>query len=314
MTTGRHDDTDDHPDRRSDGPDLGTPDPEIGSPVLEAVLENSRSRRELGDRLDGADVRLSTDDLVSVIRHAPVLQTLLEGPKDRREIETALDVSRATSHRFVRWLDEHGYAEKHESRYRLTGPGEAVAEETLRFEVNVGTAHRLAPLLSRICEDHQDFVVEPFVDATVTEADPTDPHRPIRRLETLLAKTSSLRGFNTTHLVPRSFEDLHERIVADIETEFVHLPNVAETLVEAYPEKARRAMARGDLALRSRDGLPYGLVILDDHVAIAGYDEDTGALHVLVDTDAPIARQWAERVYEAVRSDSDPFPGTQDSH
>ena len=284
-----------------------------GSPILEAVLENARNRRSLGTRLGTGDERLETDDLVDIIRHAPVLQALLDEPRDRREIEAALDVSRPTSHRFVRWLDEHGYAEKHDARYRLTGPGEAVTEETLRFEANVRTTHRLAPLLSRICDDHEEFVVEPFVDATVTEATPADPLRPVRRFTELVEASERVRGFNATHVAPLSFESLHERLVEETETEFVHLRDAAETLVESYPDLARQAMARGDLALRTRDALPYGLVLFDDHVALAGFDEDTGAMAVLVDTDSPIAREWGEQVYAAVRADSDPFdaPGTE---
>lgn len=284
-----------------------TDDPDSGSPVLEAVLENARNRRSLGTRLAVIDDRLATDELVDIVRHAPVLQILLDDPRDRREIEAALDVSRPTSHRFVRWLDEHGYAEKRDGRYRLTGPGEAVAEETLRFEANVSTTHRLAPLLARICDDHEEFVVEPFVDATVTEATPADPLRPVRRFVDMVENSDRVRGFNATHIAPLSFESLHERLVEDPETEFIPLRDAAQTLVESYPALARQAMERGDLALRTRDALPYRLVLFDHHVALAGFDEETGAMAVLVDTDSPIAREWGEQVYAAVRADSDPF-------
>lgn len=281
--------------------------PDAGSPIMEAVLENARNRRQLGDRLAAVGDRLSVDELVDVMRHAPVLQALLDGAKDRREIEAELEVSRPTSHRFVRWLDEHGYAEKHDSKYRLTGPGEAVAEETLRFEANVVTARRLAPLLARICPNHTEFVVEPFADAVTTEASPADPHRPIRRFEALLADSSTLRGFNATHIVPAVSTSLADRIVDEMETEFIHLPGAASTLLESYPERALEAIDRGDLTLRTRDALPYGLVLFDDRVALAGFDESTGALHVLVDSESPIAREWASRVYGAVRADSEPI-------
>lgn len=293
------------PSQQSGESDTGDTGP--GSPILEAVLENARNRRSLGTRLSTNDDRIETDELVDVIRHAPVLQALLDGPKDRREIEAELGVSRPTSHRFVQWLDEHGYAEKREGRFWLTGPGEAVAEETLRFEANLRTTHRLEPLLSRICDDHQEFVVEPFVDATVTEATPADPLRPVRRFTDLVDASDRVRGFNATHIAPLSFESLHNRLVEDTETEFIHLRDAAETLVDSYPELARQAMNRGDLALRTRDALPYGLVLFDDHVAIAGFDEETGAMAVLVDTDSPIAREWGEQVYAAVRADSRPF-------
>lgn len=294
-------------DGRQESDETRSGDGAPGSPILEAVLENARNRHSLGERIPDGDSRLDTNQLVDIIRHAPILQSILREPRDRREMEDDLDVSRPTSHRFVRWLDEHGYAEKHDGRYRLTGPGEAVAEETLRFEANVRTTHRLAPLLSRICDDHEEFVVEPFVDATVTEATPADPLRPIRRFADLVDHSERIRGFNATHIAPLSYESLHERLVEEKEVEFIHLHDAAETLLESYPDIARQAMARGDLALRTRDALPYGLVLFDDRVALAGFDEVNGAMAVLVDTDSPIAREWGEQVYTAVRADSDAF-------
>ncbi|MFP4628288.1 MAG: transcriptional regulator, partial [Halobacteriales archaeon] len=143
-------------------------DPPPGSPLLESLLENERNRRHLGARLDAAGDRVDTDTLGDIVRHGPVLEALLEEPLDRREIETRLDVSRATSHRYTQWLDEQEFIEKVDGRFRLTWRGAVIAEEILRFEANVRTAHRLTPLLDAVCEDHRDFVIEPFVDATVT--------------------------------------------------------------------------------------------------------------------------------------------------
>jgi len=278
-----------------------------GSPVLEALLENERNRRYLGQRLDAADDRVETTLLGDIVRHGPVLEALREAPLDRPEIEARLDVSRATSHRLTQWLDQRGYVEKVDGRFRLTGRGEAVADEVLRFEANVRTVERLAPLLDRICDDHQEFVVEPFVDATVTVAGPDDPHRPVERVLTLLRESETFRGFNTTPMVPPVLGEFHRRLFADVDAELVYLPSTAETLFETYPERARAAVERGHLTVRTRDAFPYGLALFDDRVGIGGYDEETGALQVFVDTASPIAREWAERVYESIKAGSDPL-------
>ncbi len=95
--------------------DDGRPLP--GSPVLEAILENERNRRYLGERLDAAGDRVDTDLLGDIVRHGPVLEVLLEERLDRREIEARLDVSRATSHRYTQWLDEQGFVEKVDGRF-----------------------------------------------------------------------------------------------------------------------------------------------------------------------------------------------------
>jgi len=278
-----------------------------GSPVLESLLENARTRRDLGERLDASGDRVDRDELGDVVRHGPVLEALLDEPLDRGEVEARLDVSRATSHRFVRWLEGRGYAEKVDGRYRLTGRGEVVAEELLRFEANVRTADRLAPLLDAVCGDHREFVVEPFVDATVTVADPACPYEPVERFLSLLRDSETFRGFNTTHMAPLVLGEFQEQVFSDTDSEIVYLPDVAATLFETHPEQAREAVERSHLTLRTREALPYGLALFDDRVGIGGYDESTGQMQVFVDTDSPIAREWAERVYRSVRADSRPL-------
>lgn len=283
------------------------PDPTPHSPVLESVLEAARNRRHLGQRLASGDNRLSTDRLGDIVRHGPLLEALLDGPMDRGEIEERLGVSRATSHRFTQWLTEQGLAEKRDGRFHLRGRGEVIAEEVLRFEANVLTADRLAPLLERICEDHQEFVIEPFVDATVTAAEPTDPYRPVERFVALVRESSTLRGFNTTHMAPLVMGEFHRQVFEETDAEIIYLPDIARKLFDTYPRRARAAVEDGHLALRTRRDLPYGLAIFDDRVGIGGYDADTGLMRLFVDTDAPIAREWAEYVYGSVRADSVPI-------
>ncbi len=280
--------------------------------MLEALLENQRNRRHLGRRLGAAGDRVDTDRLVDIVRHGPVLEAMLERPLDRREIEERVDVSRATSHRFSRWLTERGFAEKADGRLRLTGRGEVVAEEVLRFEANVRTAHRLAPLLDAICDDHREFVVEPFVDATVTVAEPDDPYRPVERFISLVRGSETFRGFNTTHMAPLVLGGFHQQVFEATDTEIIYLPHIAEKLFETYPERAAHAIDGGHLTVRTRGDLPYGLAIFDDRVGIGGYDETTGLMQVFVDTDAPIAREWAERVYASVQADSTPLDDRAD--
>ncbi|CQR49463.1 MULTISPECIES: helix-turn-helix transcriptional regulator [Haloferax] len=287
-------------DGGSGGGDGSPPEPS----VLDAILENARNRRRLGRQLSTAGERIKTDDLVDVVRHGPLLEALLDEPLDRRGIEDRLGVSKATSHRFTRWLDERGLGERTDRRFRLTGLGEVVAEEVLRFEANVRTARRLTPLLDAICDDHDEFVVEPFADATVTVAESEDPYRPVERFVELVRGSETFRGFNTTHMAPLVFGEFHRHVFDETETEIIYRPEIAEKLFETYPERAREAIECGHLRLRTRGELPYGLAIFDDRVGIGGYDETTGLMEVFVDTDAPIARQWAERVYASVRADS----------
>ncbi|MFC6717207.1 helix-turn-helix transcriptional regulator [Natrialbaceae archaeon GCM10025810] len=277
------------------------------SPILEAVLQNARNQKYLGERLDAAGDRIDPARLGDLVRHGPVLEALRQEPLDRREIEESLDVSRATSHRLTKWLDERGFAEKVESRFRLTGRGEAITDEILRFEANVSTAHRMGPLLDAICPHHAEFAIEPMVEATVTVAEPADPYRPVERFLSLVEGTATFRGFNSTHMAPLSVGEFYQQLFDATESEIVYTPEVAEKLLDTFPSRATETIDRGRLTLRIRETLPYGLAIFDERVGIGGYDDETGLMRAFVDTDSPLAREWAERVYASVEADSTPL-------
>lgn len=277
------------------------------SPIVEAVMQNARNQQYLGKRLDAAGTRADPDHLGDIVRHGPILEALRAKPMDRREIEARLEVSRATSHRLTKWLDEQGFVEKVESRFRLTGRGEAVTDEVLRFEANVSTVHRMGPLLDAICPHHAEFAIEPMIDSTVTVAEPTVPDRPAERFISLVGESETFRGFNTTHLAPLMIGEFYQRVFDATEAELIYTPHVAEKLRETYPTRVTEAIDRGQLTLRTRENLPYGLALFDERVGLGGYDDDTGLLQVFVDTDSPMAREWAERVYASIKADSTPL-------
>lgn len=282
------------------------------SPILEAVLQNARNQQYLGKRLDAAGDRIDPDRLGDIVRHGPVLEALREKPLDRREIEDRLDVSRATSHRLTKWLDEQGFVEKVDSRFELTGRGEAVADEVLRFEANVSTVHRMGPLLDVICPHHAEFAIEPMVDATVTVAEPTDPYRPVERFISLVSESETFQGFNTTHMAPLTTGEFYEHMFDATESEIIYTPHIVEKLLDTYPTRASEAIDSGQLTLRIREELPYGLAIFDERVGIGGYSDKTGLMKAFVDTDSPLAREWAERVYASIEADSTPLDDSAD--
>jgi hypothetical protein len=276
----------------------------MSNPILDEILAATAELRTVVEADLEAPARLSTDELLDVVRHRELLEALLDEPLDRRDLEDRLDVSRATSHRFTRWLTENGLVERRDGSFRLTGAGIGLAEEVVAFERGVRATRKLAPLLDAVCADHREFVVQPFADGTVTTPTPGDPYAPLSRFLELVGDSDSVRAFNATHLVPPGVGDAAEALFAGRAVELVSLPETLDALPADSP--LRRAAADGHLALRSREALPYGLALFDDRVAIAGYDEETGAIRVLADTDSAIARQWAERVYETYRERSEP--------
>lgn len=77
--------------------------------------------------------------------------------------------------------------------------------------------------------------------------------------------------------------------------------------MENYPERCVEVCASGNLTIRLRDALPFGLALFDDRVGVAVRDAETGALRSFVDTDSPAAREWAEAVYGRYEADSIPL-------
>ncbi|WP_254764399.1 helix-turn-helix transcriptional regulator [Natrinema marinum] len=263
---------------------------------------NAQRDRERREREPFPD----TEEMVDIVRHGHLLRALLVEPLDRREIEATLEVSRATSHRFVRWLEDNEYGERVDGRYRLTGLGTVVADGVCKFEAYLRTARRLDPLFEYICEDHEEFVIEPFADATVTVADPSDPYAPIARFLSLLRESESFRGFNTTHMIPPGSEGDADRLLEDRTVELVYVPDTVDALRDEADAALAAAIDEGNVTVRTREALPYGLALFDDRVGIGGYDEETGTMRVFVDTDAAIAREWATQVFESIRADSRP--------
>ena len=279
------------------------------------------------------------DGFMELLRRAPMLEALLDGPRDRGELEAELGISRATGHRFTRWLDDWGLVERVDGEFRLTATGSAVADAAVDFKAEVATALRLGPVLEAVgdtagggddggnargagdvdsaddgddADDAGGEAVPPvplaaFADATVTTPARGDPHGPVVRYVTLVRETTTLRGFDTWAIAPTYMAEIQERIVDGMATELVDPVAVVEDVMAHYPERCVEVCASGNLAIRLHEDLPFGLAVLDDRIGIAVPDPDAGTLAAFVDTDDPVAREWAEATYEAYRAESVPL-------
>lgn len=84
-----------------------------------------------------------------------------------------------------------------------------------------------------------------------------------------------------------------------------HLVTLAKRAVPGDPDTAVKKGDGGyaDWVIAAIHGLREYL----DLPYRGGYDDDTGLIQVFVDTDSPMAREWAERVYASAKADSTPF-------
>lgn len=244
------------------------------------------------------------DLLIDLLRRSPLLEALAEEPLDRREIQDRLNVSRATSHRHTRLLEDLGAVERSDGRFRLTESGTLLADALVRFKREARSALDLAPVLATVRTVPFEVDVEAFADARVTSAERGDPYSPVARFVELVQETGTLRGLDIALVAPLYVDEIQGRIVDGMETVDVERPEVVENVLEDYPEKCMEACASGHLTVGLHDELPFGLVLFDDRVGIGVPDRDSRTLRAFADTDSPAVREWAETVYDAYRSAS----------
>lgn len=74
-----------------------------------------------------------------------------------------------------------------------------------------------------------------------------------------------------------------------------------------YEDYGREVAERDQLGSRVHDDLPFGISLIDDHIGLRGWDLNTGAVMVFVDTDNPEAIAWGEDVFEHYRRQAKPL-------
>lgn len=248
-----------------------------------------------------------TDELIQVLRHRHVFAELQKGALERRQLEDRLDVSRATSHRYVRTLEELGLVEKTNGRFALTDLGTDIAATVATFETEVSARLGLAPMVDVLHTATPPVEIAAFVGARVTHVTHGDPYAPLTRFISLVQGTESLRGINTCRIAPTYMEEFQGRILDGMQTELNDTPQVLADVMERYPEKCVQVCVSENLTLwihEDRDALPFGLVLFDDRVGIGLFDTVKGTLEAFIDTDDPAAMEWAIVMYGQYQSES----------
>lgn len=248
-----------------------------------------------------------SDHLIQVLRHRDVLAELKQEDLERRELEDRLGVSRATSHRYVRTLEDMRLAEKTNNRYVLTDLGEDIAAAVAKFETEVNARIRLAPLVDVMRNVTPPINVDAFIDASVETVARGDPFAPLTRFVSLVEETETLRAINAARIAPPYMEEFQRHILNGMQTELIDHPRIFEDIMESYPEKCVEVCASGYLTLwlrKPREVLPFGLVLFDDRVGLGLFNDETETLELFVDTDTEEAVEWATDVYDRYKSDS----------
>ncbi len=246
------------------------------------------------------------DDIAYLTRsehRAPALIALTVRPRSRSELWEMTGVSESTIRRTLSEFERRDWVIRDGYQYEATELGGFVASAMADLIDRVETERKLRDVWRLLPNEESGFTMEMCADATVTVADPEQPSRPITRFCALLEETDRLRctGLDVAMLDACKHE-LCDRVLEGMDTELINPPRVANYIREHCPDLFAEALESGNLDLRLNDDLPtFGVGIFDDGVAIVGYDPEGVTVRVLVDTDAPAAREWAESVFTAHR-------------
>lgn len=256
--------------------------------------------------MNSSSTRSPLDDIEYLARsehRITALAALARRPQSRADLLAITGVSQSTMGRTLREFEERNWIRRDGKEYEATPPGAFVAAGMRELVDRVDTEQRLRDVWRLLPDEESGFTLEMVDDAVVTVADIDDPYRPVNRFLELVRDTDRFRfaGFNVALLEPCK-DQLCQLVLDGMQTEIIDPPNVVQYIRSSCPDQFSEMLERGDLTLRIHDDLPtYGIGLFDDRVAISGYDPSTGTVKVLVDTDAPEVREWAESTYGIYR-------------
>ncbi|SFB83956.1 Predicted transcriptional regulator, contains HTH domain [Halobiforma haloterrestris] len=252
------------------------------------------------------------DDIAYLVRsehRVPILVALAARPRSRADLRELTGASSSTVRRTLRAFEDRAWIRRTGNRYEATQLGTLVATTMEELIDRLETERALRDVWHLLPDEERGFTIEMCADATVTVAEPTDPYAPVNRFESLLQETSEFRFVGSDLALFEPCKDVfRRRIVGGMETEVVDPPDVARYILETYPDYCSALFESGNLTLLVHDELPpYGIGIFDERIAVGCYERTSGTVRVLLDTDDPAAREWAESVYGAARREARPL-------
>jgi DNA-binding HxlR family transcriptional regulator len=259
---------------------------------------------QLGD-LDEDLLESSTGiDDVAFLTRSPhrvlALEALSNAPQDRDELRAVTEASSSTVRRLLREFEDRNWVDRTGHHYQATQLGAFVARAMSAVIDQIETERRFRDVWEHVPGEDDGFTIGMCTDATLTVAEPTDPYCTIDRFRSLLGATSELQFVGPqVALVEPCLDELRDRLDDGLDLRVIDQPNRAESFLRSHPEYAAALLEQNDSPILIHDELPeYGISLFDERVAVCCCDGDTGTVRVVIDTEAPAAREWAESTYE----------------
>ena len=238
-----------------------------------------------------------------------VLDAVAERPRSRADLRARTEASSSTIGRTLRAFEERNWISRNGDRYEITQLGAFVATGMRELIDRLETERQLRDAWQWLPTETGGFTIEMATDAVVTVAEADAPYRPVNRFASLLRGTDRFRfvGSDIALLEPCK-DELRRRIIDGMHAEIIDPPSVARYILSTYREHCSVPLESDNLTVWLHDDvLPFGISLFDDRIAVSCHAQDSGMVRVLIDTDAPETRGWAESTFESYRREARPL-------
>jgi len=271
------------------------------------MVTKNTERRATGSPVDDISYLTRSEHRV------PTLVALTSRPRSRSELCELTGVSSSTIRRTLGEFEARNWIRKEGYKYVATRLGEAIAsgmEELIdRFEAE----RKLRDVWHWLPDEVSEFPIETWAEMTVPLAEPDSPYRPVNRFKSLLRETNTFRFLGPeVALMEPCLDVLDQLLTSGVAVTVVDRPNCHTYFLSTYPEQCAEMLKRDNFTVLEHDELPpYGLGFLDDRTLVTCYEQDSGTVQAVIETDAPAVREWARSLYRSFETEARPV--TSDS-
>lgn len=240
---------------------------------------------------------------VRILRQLSLEPTTFEG------LNGDLAAASRTTKRALELLKAEGWVSESASEYRLTPVGTVFANCVLSCLNEAETILTLKPFLEQISPNQEYIDVELLLESNievVTQQLGT-PYAPIERTIELLSSATTIRTL--APVIASVYADQYYRLITASGTNAttVLTPEVADYIRTESTTEMNHVLDTGNVeAFVCENDLPFGLLIVDDSVAMGAYDE-YGTMRVLLVSDSVTVREWAMSTFERYKENSTSF-------
>jgi len=237
-----------------------------------------------------------------------VLECLVDVSRSRDELRDRVDASRVTIARILRELEDRTWIEHAGQTYEVTPLGEWVYDEFTRLVDELEAERRLREPLQWVPTDVLAFDIQCLRDAEIILVEGCDSTALIRRTIEFHRSGDRIRGV-ARDSAPEAIANQWELTVhGETEVDLVITPEIVDAIREHRPSAWRfREMLTQDNARYSvYEDIPVSVGIVDGAVGINLTDED-GTLKGGLKTDNDTVHAWAVDLFETYRDRARPI-------